>query len=98
MEDGEESDERGCQCDGGPKFHHDSCTQKYCRGRDTNFHSGERHAKQAQHSSKGHDHGKGDGQYPDGRSAELSAPKADGDHGNNVVETGNGMLEAAEKS
>jgi hypothetical protein len=28
----------------------------------------------------------------------LRAPKADGDHGKNVVKAGNGMLEAAEEA
>src|SRR5208283_4167952 len=98
VEDGEESDERSCQGDGRAKFRHDGCTQEYCRGRNTNFHAGQRHAKQTQHSSKGHNHGESNRKYPNGRSAELCAPKADSNHSDNVVETGNGMLEAAEEA
>ncbi len=73
-------------------------TQKYGRGSDSNFDTGERHAEQTQHSSEGHHHGKRNGQYPDGGRTELCAPKSDSNHGNNVVETGNGMFQAAEEA
>ena len=59
---------------------------------------GKRHSHQAEHAAEGHDHGKRDGQNPHGWSAELSAPQADRNHGEHVIESRDGMAEASEEA
>ncbi len=98
VEDGEEADhsardpERGFRREGNHESEEDGGEG------DAGFHARERDAHDAERAAEGHDDRKCDGQEPDGGSAEVGAPEADGDHGGHVVEAIQRMQEAVGES
>ena len=65
---------------------------------DAQFNAWELDSHQAHHAAESHDHWKNYRQHPYRRGAELRAPHSHGDHREDMVEAGDGMLEAAGKS
>src|SRR3984893_5596863 len=72
--------------------------QRQSRQRDAQFNAWELDADQSHHAAQSHDHWKNNRQHPHRRSSELRAPHPHRDHSENVVESGDGMQEAACKA
>src|SRR5271165_7347386 len=72
--------------------------QRQSRQRDPQFNARELDAHQSHHAAQSHDHRKNYRQHPHRRSAELCAPHPHRDHSEDVVESGDGMKEAAGKA
>src|SRR4029077_16932788 len=72
--------------------------QRQSRQRDTQFNAWELDSHQSHHAAQSHDHRENYRQYPYCRSAELRAPHPHRDHREDMVESGDGMLEAAGKA
>src|SRR5208337_489157 len=72
-----------------------SKSQRQSRQRDAQFNAWELDSHQSHHAAQGHDHRKNYRQHPHRRSAKLRAPHPHRDHSEDVVESGNGVLEAA---
>src|SRR5208282_3328973 len=72
--------------------------QRQSRQRDTQFNARELDAHQSHHAAQSHDHWKNYRQHPHRRSAKLRAPHPYRNHREDVVDSGEGMLEAACKA
>ena len=98
MKDGEEADQDSRKREWRADFEHHGCAQQDGRGGDAILDSRERYAHQAEHSAERHHHRESHRQNPNGRAAQLRAPEADGNHRQHVIETGDGVLKAGEKT
>jgi hypothetical protein len=59
---------------------------------------GERRVQHAEDSAHRHDQRKCDRQQPDRRRAQLRAPKSHGDHGDEMIDPGEGVKQAAQEA
>src|SRR5271166_1390995 len=75
-----------------------SKSQRQSRQRDAQFNAWELDSHQSHHAAERHDHWKNYWQHPHRRSAKLRAPHPHRDHSEYVVESGDGVLEAACKA
>src|SRR5262245_18292634 len=98
VEDGEESDEKGRHPQRRARLADDRESQRDSRKGYADLDARQPHPDEAEHSAKRHDHRKGDRKEPHGRRAELRAPKPNRDHREHVVETRDGVPEAAHET
>ena len=98
VEDGEEADQRRGNGELRLRLEEDRRAETDRRERDPDLDAGQMHTDQSERPAEGHDHGERDGEKPYGGRPELGSPQADGDHGENVIETGNGMSETSDEA
>ena len=98
MEDPEEADQARCHPHGGPRLEGDHDAQEDGRERNPHLGARERHPEEAEEPAEGHDHREDHRQEPDRGGAELRAPQTDGDHGENVIEAGDRVLQPGQEA
>ncbi len=94
VEEGEEADDRSAGPKGKADGKGDEEAEEEDGRKDTGFHHGKLKARHAKGPAQGHDTDEAGRDGPDSAAAQLSGPKADGDHGEEVIQAEDGMSDA----
>ena len=94
VEEGENADDGSARPEREADGEGDEKTKKENGGEDAGFHHGKLEARHAEDAAESHHANEAGGNGPDGAAAELGGPEADGDHGEEVIQTEDGVGDA----
>ena len=98
VEDGEDAHERGGGQPWRARLAEYHGAERDGREGDSHLDAGHVHAEEREHPTQRHHHGEGHGQQPERGGAELGAPEADREHGDDVIRPGERVKQAADEA